>query len=149
MYNAQVQAEATIGVPAQQVFDFLVSPDKIPLVMPSLIENYNIPPLPLEQGSEFSYKYQLYGVVLEGSWIVTAIEPPTRYEARTTGAAESEWRYRLTERNGSTHIVLTVQYETPQSVLQQVKSSIVEAMNQREAETYIQNLKMVLEMQGG
>lgn len=147
MYDATVHAEVTVDVPAQKVFDFLVAPEKIPLVMPSLIENYSIPPLPLKEGSQFNYKYQLYGVILEGSWVVTAIEPPTRYEARTTGAGNSEWKYRLTENNGRTHVALTVQYDIPESVLQKVKSAMIEAMNQREADVYVQNLKMALEMQ--
>ncbi|MDP9352673.1 MAG: SRPBCC family protein, partial [Chloroflexota bacterium] len=86
-------------------------------------------------------------VILEGSWVVTAIEPPTHYEARTTGAGNSEWKYRLAESNGRTHVVLTVQYDIPESVLQKVKSAMIEAMNQREADVYVQNLKMALEMQ--
>lgn len=146
MHDAKVTAQATINAPADRVFDFLTSPEKIPLVMPSLIENTNIE-TPLHEGSEFNYKYQLYGVIFEGSWVVTALEPGTRYEARTTGDADSEWKYRLTENDGRTTVTLTVEYETPRTTLEKVQSTVVQAMNQREAEVYMQNLKMVLEMQ--
>ncbi|MEJ7653044.1 MAG: SRPBCC family protein [Chloroflexia bacterium] len=146
-YDAGVQAEAVINAPAQRVFDFLTSPEKIPLVMPSLIENTNLPEPPLQEGSEFTYRYQMYGVILEGSWIVTALEAPTRYEARTTGAGDSLWKYSLTESGGQTTVALSVEYRTPQSALQRFQTAVVQTMNQREADVYMANLKMVLEMQ--
>lgn len=147
MFDAKVHAQAEIDAPIEQVFDFLVAPDKIPLVMPGLIENRDIPPLPLRVGSQFTYKYQLYGVMFEGTWTVTALEAPTVYEARTTGGADSEWKYRLSEQDGKTNVSLTVNYETPRSLLEKFKSNIAEAMNQKEAETYMHNLKLLLELQ--
>jgi carbon monoxide dehydrogenase subunit G len=147
MYDAKIEADATIDVPAETVFDFLVSPEKIPLAMPGLIENYNIPDLPLKVGSQFNYRYQLLAVVLEGTWTVTTLERPTRYEARTTGGGLSEWRYLLTAADGSTRVSLTVEYETPRSLLEKARVAVVQATSQREAEEYLQNLKMALELQ--
>ncbi len=146
MQEARVEAQVQIEAPAQRVFDFLVRADKIPLVMPGLIENTNVE-LPLKEGSEFNYRYQLAGVTLEGTWRVTALRPPSVYEAQTTGGANSTWRYRLTEDEGRTTVYLTVEYETPRNVLQRLTTAAVRAMNQREAEVYMQNLRMVLEMQ--
>lgn len=147
MPNATVQVETTIDVPIDQVWDFLTSPNKIPLVLPGLIEVSNVPDGPLETGTQFDYVYRLFEVDLEGKYTVTALEKPERYEARTTGGGVSEWNYRLEPRNGGTHVSLVVEYETPDSVLAKARAAAVQALNQREANEYFSNLKTALELQ--
>src|SRR5687767_7699876 len=102
MHDGTVRADIVIQRPAKQVFDFLTSPGKIPLVMPGLIENTNIPPPPLRPGSRFHYRYQMYGVMLEGEWTCTVVEEPSRYEADTDGDIPSHWSYELKENGGAT-----------------------------------------------
>jgi carbon monoxide dehydrogenase subunit G len=147
MFDSTVQAEATINVPIEHVFDFLTSPEKVPLVLPGLIEVRNVPDEPLRVGSQFDYVYRLFEVNLEGAYTVTAIEPPVRYEAQSSGGGVSEWSYRLEPRDGGTHVSLTVEYETPQSVAEKVRAAAVQTLNQREANEYLTNLKTVLELQ--
>lgn len=146
MHDGKVSAEIDIRRPAEDVFDFLVSPQKIPLVLPGLVENTDIPPLPLVPGSRFRYRYQMYGVMLEGSWICRVVERPSRYEAETDGDVPSSWLYELSERSGTTHVSLLVTYETPRSLVSRIKSDVLVRINQQEADAYFQNLKTVLEM---
>lgn len=147
MHDATVRTSVTIRTSADRVFDFLVSPEKIPLVLPGLVDNLDIPPLPLQPGSKFRYRYQMYGVMLEGHWTANRIERPTRYEATTDGDVASEWRYDLTSEDGATRLDLLVTYETPQSVLQKIRSEVMLKINQQEADAFLSNLKTVLEMQ--
>ncbi len=142
-----IKLETTISTNPKRVYDFLVDPHKIPLVMPGLIENTNIPPLPLKEGNSFTFRYLLYGVMLEGTWTVTKLEAPRRYEARTTGV-ESTWRYELTPRGAGTHMSLTVELKPPQTVLQKVQFGILRKINENVGQAYFQNLKTVLELQG-
>src|SRR5687768_15859062 len=107
MPGAKVHVETTIDVPREEVFDFLVQPEKIPLVLPGLIENTDIPELPLKVGDTFTYHYQIAGVVLEGTWTVTELERPSVYHARTTGGGDSTWRYKLADKGKGTHVELT------------------------------------------
>lgn len=149
MHDATVRRSIVIDASAEVIFDFLVSPEKIPLVLPGLVENFEIPPLPLAPGSKFRYRYQMYGVMLEGVWTVTLVERPARYEAFTDGDIPSQWAYELSQQNGSTKVEMLVTYETPRSVLQRIQSEVVLKINQQEAEHFLQNLKTVLEMQTG
>lgn len=146
MHDGKVSAEIDIARPVEDVFDFLVSPQKIPLVLPGLVENTEIPPLPLVAGSRFRYRYQMYGVMLEGSWICRVVERPSGYEAETDGDVPSTWVYELSERAGTTHVSLLVTYETPRSLVSRIKSDVLVRINQQEADAYFQNLKTVLEM---
>lgn len=147
MPDATVQVETTIDVPIDQVWDFLTTPKKIPLVLPGLIDVSNVPDGPVEAGTQFDYVYRLFEVDLEGKYTVTTLEKPERYEARTTGGGVSEWSYRLEPRNGGTHVSLVVEYETPDSVLAKARAAAVQALNQREANEYFSNLKTALELQ--
>jgi uncharacterized protein YndB with AHSA1/START domain len=147
MHDARVEISTVIAAPRIRVFDFLVNPNKIPLVLPGLVENTEIPPLPLKKGSKFRYKYQMYGVMLEGHWTVTDMDAPSRYDAVTDGDIESNWKYRLSEQNGSTKLEMVVTYQTPQTLAGRIKGDVLVRINEQEAEHYFKNLKTVLEMQ--
>ena len=149
MHDATIELSVDVQQPSEKVFEFLTSPQKIPLVMPSLVENVDIPPLPLKAGSSFRYRYQMYGVMLEGSWSCVQVERPSTYEAKTEGDIASHWLYRLSPgANGGTHVAMTVTYETPKNVAAKIKSDLMLKINKTEGETYLQNLKTVLEMGG-
>src|SRR5687768_14755698 len=128
MYSDEVLVETTIVAPRETVFDFLTNPYQIPLVLPGLIENTGVPELPLKVGDSFTYRYQVVGVVLEGKWTVTELDAPARYSAETTGAANSVWRYDLTEQAGGTHVSLSVRYAAPQSLLDKASTSVLQGI---------------------
>ncbi|MFL5733269.1 MAG: SRPBCC family protein [Chloroflexia bacterium] len=148
MYSQKVRPQTTINVPREEVFDFLVNPQQIPLVLPGLIENTDVPELPLKVGDTFTYHYQVSGVMLEGTWTITELEKPSVYAARTTGGGDSEWRYTLRDEGKGTHLDLTVTYDPPKSVLQKIQVGVLEKIVEKDAETYMQNLKTLLENRG-
>ena len=145
--DTRFEQKIDIKAKPQKVFDFLTTPEKIPLVLPSLIENTNVSELPLRKSSTFDWHYQMYGVKLKGKWEVTEIAAPTRYAARTTGDTESTWDYRLEETGGGTRVHVTVEYATPRSVLGKAGLAVVQQLNRKELDAYLSNLKTVLEMQ--
>jgi carbon monoxide dehydrogenase subunit G len=149
MYSQKVNPRTTINVPREDVFDFLVNPHQIPLVLPGLIENTGVPDLPLKVGDRFTYHYQVSGVMLEGTWTITELERPSTYVARTTGGGDSEWRYELADSDGGTQVDLVVTYDPPQSVIQKIQVTALENIVQKDGETYMQNLKTLLENRGG
>lgn len=147
MDNAHIKLQTVIPATREQLFEFLTTPGQVRLVLPGLIESTNVSEMPLQVGSTFDYKYQMYGVIVEGCWEVLALERPTRYEARTTGGAVSTWRYALAEVDGGTELSLDLEYDVPKSLLGQVKIGLLKAINEREAEHFFANLRAVFELQ--
>jgi uncharacterized protein YndB with AHSA1/START domain len=143
----RVRLELEIEASVEKVFDFLTDPHNIPLVLPGLIENTNIPELPLGVGSQFGYTYQMFGVVLRGDVIIDAIEHPSVYDFHTTGQVASAWKQHLTPRDGGTLFQLDVEYEPPRSWLEKVKLGVMRRFSDKEAEQYLHNLKALLELQ--
>ena len=145
--RAQINLRTTIPTTREKLFEFLTSPGKVRMVLPGLIESTNVSELPLKVGSTFDYKYKMYGFVLDGKWEVLALESPSRYEARTTGGAESIWKYALEEAGDATDLSLALEYDVPESILGQVKANIVKSINEKEAKHFFENLKAVFELQ--
>lgn len=146
MATMTIHLETRINARPKHVYDFLVNPHKIPLVMPGLIENTDVPSLPLKEGHSFTFRYLMYGVMLEGRWTVTKLDDSRRYEARTTGVA-STWTYELSPRGDETHLSLTVEAEPPQSLLQKAQVGILRKISESAGDAYFRNLKTVLELQ--
>lgn len=147
MYSEKAHAEIDISIPPEKVFNFLTDPKNIPLVLPGLIENYNIPNLPIQVGSKFNFKYQTLGIVQEGEIVVDKVESPSTYDFTSTGGVASKWLQHMTAKDGGTHFTLDVEYDPPKSWLDKIKIDVVRKMNKGDAEKYTQNLKTLLEMQ--
>ena len=146
MADHLLKREVEINAPIEKVFELLTNPAKIPLVMPGLMENTNIPKLPLKKGDKFKYKYEMFGVILTGTWIVDKIESPSVYEATTDGDIPSKWKYKLISKKGKTLLEFEAKYEIPKNVLAQVKGAAIKSMNEKETDHYMHNLQTVLEM---
>ena len=140
-----ISKHIAIAASKEKVFNFITNPHKIPLVMPSVIRNEDIPDLPMKVGDKFTYVFQMFGINLTGNWHVTRIDPNDVYEARTDGGAESQWKYTLHEENGVTELYLDISYETPHNVLETIKATVIENINTRETETFLENLKVTIE----
>ena len=147
MQKEKVHFEIDINVPQENVFDFLTDPKNIPLVLPGLVENYNIPELPIKKGSTFNFRYQILGVLLDGKTIIDEIERSSIYNFTTEGEVDSKWLQNMTTKNGGTHFTLDAEYTPPRSWLDKAKLTMIQEINRRDAEKYTKNLKELLEMQ--
>lgn len=145
MEKEKVEVQAEIKAPAQKIFEYITTPAHIPAILPGLVENSNVPQLPLVTGSYFNYKYQMYGMVFDGVWTVLDIKTPTLYKAHTTGGIESDWTIEISDEGENSKVTLTVEYQIPGTLFHAIKSTILRKINEKEAELMIHNLKIVLE----
>ena len=142
--NLSIHVENTINTSIETVFDFLMHPQKHPGIMPGLTEFRNIPK-DLREGEKFDFTYHMYGVNLNGTWTITKHHYPDSYEGQTTGDIISSWKYVLTMAHGCTHIALDITYDPPQSVLARLQQGIVRRLNEKAAERFLDNIKLILE----
>lgn len=147
MEKIKVVKSLEINASQEKIFNFVTDPSKIPSILPGLIENSNVPALPLTAGAEFDYKYQMYGVMLDGKWIVDQIESPKLYKAHTTGGSESWWTQEISGDGDKSTVTLTVEYKMPEGILAKIKADALMSINDKEADHMLHNLKTILEMQ--
>lgn len=147
MEKIKVVKSLEINASQEQIFNFITDPSKISSILPGLIENSNVPELPLVAGAKFDYKYQMYGVMLDGEWIVDEIEFPRLYKAHTTGGSDSLWTQEISGEGDKSTVTLTVEYTMPEGVLSKIKANALISINDKEADHMLHNLKTILEMQ--
>lgn len=145
MNNNEIIASCEIEKDIESVFNFVFDPKNKPMVMPDLISVSNISDTPLKIGSTFNFVFQMAGVSLNGTWKVTSLNKPIYYEASTTGDIESVWRYKLDKLAEKTRLSLTITYTPPEGVLEMMKGLVLAQVNKRVAETYLNNIKTILE----
>lgn len=146
MQTEKIHAEVSIKASINKVFEFVTNPNNIPLTLPGLIENTNVPELPVKRGDKFNFKYKMMGVVIEGTVEVDEIESPTTYDFSTSVGITSHWKEQISENDGLTNLVLDVEYEAPESLFEKIKLDVAKQSNQKEAEQFLQNIKLALEL---
>jgi len=147
MYSEKLHSELLINAPIDKVFAFLTTPQNIPLVLPGLIDNTNIPELPLKAGSSFDYRYQMFGVVTEGKTTVDAIEGPHTYNFSTSGGNMSHWYEKLSDEGGQTRVTVDIEYDPAASWFEKVQLGVVRTFMPQELDRFLQNVRTVMELQ--
>jgi len=145
MEKIKVVKSLEINVPQDKIYNFITDPANIPAILPGLIENSNFT-TPLVVGSVFNYKYQMYGLMLEGVWTVDELVYPSLYKAHTTGGVNSWWTQEISGDQEKSTVTLTVEYEIPEGVLNKIKANALISINDKEADHMIHNLKTIIEM---
>ena len=143
---AEVRSSVKIKANAQAVYNLITSPLELTKIMPGLIAVSDVPTGQLQVESKFGYSYQMYGLGLDGTWVVRKMDPPFLYEGESLGDISSYWTYKLEELDADiTEISLTVKYVPPKTLFEKVKLEILNTVNQQSAEAFLNNAKTVLE----
>lgn len=144
MHSVTVNKQVTIKASARQVFAFISKPQNMTIVIPHILRNYNITKGPIKPGWKFNWEIVMMGIPFRGTWIIDEYAPPCTYVSHTTGIS-SEWVYKLTEKNKATLVRLTVTYFLPKIILAKFAKPVVRAVNEKDIERFLTNLKIVLE----
>jgi|GEM_PF-3734732 len=115
-------------------------------VLPGLIKVDNISDQPFKTGSRYDYVFKLYGVELAGQWIADEMTFPTRYVGHSTGEAESWWTQIVVSDGDKSTLSVAIDYNIPKSLMSEIKVMALMAINRRQVEMYLSNIKEVFEL---
>jgi uncharacterized membrane protein len=141
----KASASTVIAAPIEKVFEFTASPVNGPMFIPNLNQNSNISTPQTQVGQTWDWRYNMVGVDLTGSAQVTNVEAPHVWELKSTGGANSTWRFRFDQADGGTKIMLDIDYDPPQGVMNRISAHAIEKINQKTTDDLLQNLKTILE----
>jgi uncharacterized protein YndB with AHSA1/START domain len=138
-----VTRSIAIDAAAERVFDQLTDPRSLLEIWPSLVE-VRSPRFEADGRHAFDWTYRMAGIPLDGRCETVEAERPLRRVDRNTGGIPSTFRWTLASRAGATAVTLEVEYGVPR-ILRVVAGRILQALNEREAETLLLNLKARIE----
>ncbi len=146
----KIHRHTVVQADPERCFDFIADPSLAPLFISGL---YAITPIEVEprgKGNRWRFEYDMFGVPLRGDSECIEFERPSRYVWRSdpaTSTVMTTFSYAFEPHEGGTRVSLDVEYEIPPKVLggKIADKLVVERMNEHEADTAINNLKVVLE----
>jgi carbon monoxide dehydrogenase subunit G len=138
-----ISRSIAIRAPAARVFDQLSPPENLLEIWPSLVavERPRIEP---DARHDFDWTYRMAGVKLRGRCETVEVERDRLRVDRNTGGIPSTFRWTFEPREDGTVVRLDVEYEVP-GLLRMIAGALLRAMNEREAETLLANLKARIE----
>jgi uncharacterized membrane protein len=141
----RVQASTTIEAPIGEVYEKTASPHTGPIFIPNLNENTNITPERTAVGQTWNWRYNFFGVDLQGTAEVLELAANRSLVLSTQGDVTSTWTYEFQEDGNTTRVTLSVEYDMPAGRLHNVTEAVAERMNQQSCEQAMQNLKAWIE----
>jgi uncharacterized membrane protein len=135
-----IERSIKIEAPVKQVWEYVDDPVHLLEIWPSMVEVKDVEALP-EGGHRYHWLYKMAGMRFEGDSETIEFEPEKHFVQRNTGQIPSTFDWKFTPENGSTKIDLRTEYEIPQSLLGKLAEPFVLKLNEREADTFLANLK--------
>jgi uncharacterized membrane protein len=138
---ATIRRSIAIRAPVEQVFEYVADPTHLPEIWPSMAAVRNVQVHPT--GSSFDWDYKLLGMRIHGHSDPVEMVKNQRQVTRSVKGIPNTFRWLYESRAGETIVTLEVDYEVP--LLGRLATGVVGRVNEREAETLLNNLKRKME----
>lgn len=140
----QVNKSVRIHAPIEKVFAYLTQPENFPEIWPSMIEVKNVK-ANSNGGNDFEWKYKMAGITFEGATKSTEFEYCKKQVTDSIKGIHTHFEWIFSTKREMTMVELLIEYTIPVPVLQKLTDSFVSKQNEREAETLLLNLKVLME----
>ncbi len=141
---AKIHKSITINAPVERVFDYASHPENLPEIWPSMVEVKN--PQRKEDGSHsFDWVYKMAGVHFRGHSDTVEVEKNKHLKLKSTEGIQNTFDWSYSGENGTTRVEMSVDYSVPVPLLGKLAEPFVAKLNEREAQTVLENLKARLE----
>jgi hypothetical protein len=133
-----------IDSPTDQVFTFMLDPDHLHEIWPSLVDVTNV----RDRGTganSFDFVYKMAGIKLHGHSGSVEVEPGRCVLTTLEGGITGKLRWSFDGKDGHTDVTVEAEYAIPVPVLGRLAEPIVAKINEHEAEVLLKNLKARME----
>jgi carbon monoxide dehydrogenase subunit G len=142
---AKVTRKFTVKRNPEAVIDYISDVENHPAFIPPLKSVANIAGDPKRKGSHWDWTFVMAGVEIKGKAETADYQAGKRYSFKTTGI-DSTFIYTVEAADGGSRVTADVVYEVPQGVLAKIADkTVVERMNERDADKAAQSLKTILD----
>jgi uncharacterized membrane protein len=135
-----IEKSILIKAPVKQVFSYLGDPEHLPEIWPSMVEVKDVKVLP-KGGHRYHWIYKMAGMRFEGETETVEFELDRHLVTKATGQIPATFDYSFKAENGYTKLEVKTEYEIPKTLLGKLAEPFVLKLNEREADTFLANLK--------
>jgi carbon monoxide dehydrogenase subunit G len=142
---AKVTRKFNVKRKPEAVIDYIADVENHPAFIPPLKSVANIAGDPKRKGTRWDWTFVMAGVEINGKAETADYQAGKRYSFKTTGV-DSTFIYSVEPADGGSQVTADVVYEVPQGVLAKMADkTVVERMNERDADRAAQSLKTILD----
>ena len=142
---SRVAKSITVQATPEEVMEYIADVRNHPAFIGPLKSVADLDGDPREAGTSWTWKFMMAGMELVGDAETVSYEPAHAFSYRTTSGALSTFVYRAAPDAGGTRVSLEVDYELPQTVLGRMERSVLEKLNDGDAQRAVENLKAILD----
>jgi uncharacterized membrane protein len=140
----KIEKSVVIDAPLSKVFGFMEDPTHLPSIWPSMVEVKNV--RNNDKGFPmYEWVYKMAGMKIQGEQDTLEYVKNKHITTASTKGIESHFDFDYSEVNGKTKVELKVTYSVPVPLIQSVAEQVVGKINERDAETLLENLKVLME----
>lgn len=142
----KISKKIIINSPVDKVFQFVTTPDNWTRYVTSLTNVRDISSPRVEPGTTFSWEYRMLGITFAGKGRVLENVKNSRFGMKMEGGFPIQENYTFTPLNGGTDLTVEISYDIPGKIMSTIsKSSVVEKLNQKEADSVLEKIKTMCE----
>lgn len=143
---AKISRKIVINAPREKVFEFVTSPGNWTKYVTSLTDVREVSSQTVEPGTTFIWEYRMLGMKFAGKGTILENIKNSRFKMRMEGGFSITETYIFSEADAGTELEVEIEYEMPGKVMNVIsKSSVMEKLNQKEAETVLEKVKVLCE----
>lgn len=141
---AKLTKSITINAPADKIFEFVKEPTNLPKFWPSMVEVGDVKRSG-DQVQSFHFVYKMAGLKVDGDTEVKETIPNQKTVSVSTGGIPSTVVWSYAPEGKGTKVTFDAEYKVPGALLGKLAEPLVIKMNEREADTLLDNLKAMME----
>jgi carbon monoxide dehydrogenase subunit G len=139
-----------INAPIERVFDLIDEPSRLPDYVPGVRRVDEIQRSTERVGDSFRAHYTVLGVAMPTRFTTIEYVKPQTVGLQMDGALSGTYALTLKPEGRSTRVNLRIQYHIKGGLLgQAIDTLVVERLNEKNAEHFLENLKIISEAPSG
>jgi uncharacterized protein YndB with AHSA1/START domain len=142
---AKVERSIQINAPVEKVYDYLVDPNNLPEIWPSLVEVKDIQRSPGGEVSSYKWTYKMAGMRFEGTTEITELVPNQRLIIKDSGGIQGTRTTTIQPVDDGTRLAVEQEYTVPVPLLGRLAEPFILKQNENEADVFLANLKARME----
>lgn len=143
---AKISETISIDAPLERVFDYVTHPENLLEIWPSMQEVSNVQRSP-DGSHSFDWVYKMVGFRFKGHAETTHVEAGKRAVVKNESGIPSTFTWAYDGDENQCRVSLDVEYSIPGKLLEKLAEPLVRRINEHEARTMLQNLKVRMEME--
>jgi uncharacterized membrane protein len=145
MTMKKIRKTVSIKAPLNLIYEYMTHPENLPEIWPSMVEVTHTT-RKADGSHSFDWIYKMAGMHFRGHAVTIEVKQNERVVVKNEKGIASTFIWTYAGENGGTKVTMEVEYSLPSHLLEKLAEPFLHGINEREAQTVLENLKSRMEL---